>query len=195
VTTPIVPRWEWRSFAARFPVSVDGRFDGLPTEHAEESETYLVSPHSDASVKVRAGLVDVKTKVEVSDDGLERWKPILKAPYPLSGVAVGELMHALCVAVPPLERAEYTRDQVVDEVIRPHAELLAVRVHKSRAHYTLHGCMAERSEVRTEHGAQLTIAVESEDGDLVRATVRELGFDVRANVSLPRELKVLAGIA
>jgi len=40
-----------------------------------------------------------------------------------------------------------------------------------------------------------TIAVDSEDGDLVRATVRELGFDVLANISLPRELKVLAGIA
>jgi exopolyphosphatase/guanosine-5'-triphosphate,3'-diphosphate pyrophosphatase len=196
VATPIVPRWEWRSFAAQFPADVDRRFDGLPIEREEDSdETYLVSPHSDASVKVRAGLVDVKTTVEVSRDGLERWKPLLKAPYPLSGVAVGVLMQTLGVTVEPLRRDQYTRDQLVDDLIRPHPELLPVHVHKHRAHFSLDGCMVERSEVRSEHGVQLTIAVESEDDDLVRATVRELGFDVRANVSLPRELKVLAGIA
>ena len=196
MSTVIVPRWEWRTFAGRFDADVDRRFDALPAERVDESdETYLVSPHSDASVKVRAGLVDIKAVVEVSDDGLQRWKPLLKAPYPLSADAVVVLARALGVTVPPLQRDEYEREQLVDELIRPHPELLPVRVHKHRAHYTLAGCMAERSEVRSEHGEQRTIAVESEDGDLVRATVRELGFDVPANVSLPRELKVLAGIA
>jgi exopolyphosphatase/guanosine-5'-triphosphate,3'-diphosphate pyrophosphatase len=143
VTIPIVPRWEWRTFAGSFDPDVDGRFDGLRPEHVDESdETYLVSPHSDASVKVRAGLVDVKAVVDVSDDGLERWKPILKAPYPLAGVAVGVLLQALGITVLPLEHEEYTRDQLVDEVIRPHPELLPVRVHKRRAHYRLGGCMA-----------------------------------------------------
>jgi len=196
VTTPIVPRWEWRTFAGRFDAGVDRRFDGLPAERVDESdETYLVSPHSDASVKVREGLVDVKTVVDRSDDGLECWRPVLKAPYPLSGHDVGVLVRALGVALPPLQRDEYARDQLVDELIRPHPELLPVRVHKHRAHFTLDGCMAERSEVRNEHTAVRTIAIESEDGDLVRATVRELGFDPRTNVSMPRELKVLAGIA
>jgi exopolyphosphatase/guanosine-5'-triphosphate,3'-diphosphate pyrophosphatase len=67
-------------------------------------------------------------------------------------------------------------------------------VHKRREHYTLAGCMAERSEIRTEHGARRTIAVESEDPDLVLATVRDLGLEGRANVSMPRELKELAGV-
>ena len=196
MSTVIVQRWEWRAFAGRFDADVDRLFDGLPTERVDESdETYLVSPHSDASVKVRAGLVDVKTLVETGDDGLQRWQPSLKAPYPLPADAVGVVARALGVAVPPLERERYTRDQLVDELVRPHPELLPVRVHKHRAHYSLGGCLAERSEVRSEHGAQRTIAVESEDAGLVRAAVRELGFDVRANVSLPRELKVLAGIA
>ncbi|WCB93125.1 hypothetical protein DSM104299_01828 [Baekduia alba] len=196
MTTPIVPRWEWRTFAARFDADVDRRFDALPAEQVDESdETYLVSPHSDASVKVRAGLVDIKTVVELSDDALQRWKPVLKAPYPLSGDAVDVVAHALGVTFLPLQRDEYTREQLVEELIRPHPELLPVRVHKHRTHYSLGGCMAERSAVRSEHGAQRTIALESEDGELVRATVRELGFDARANVSLPRELKVLAGIA
>jgi exopolyphosphatase / guanosine-5'-triphosphate,3'-diphosphate pyrophosphatase len=196
VTTPIVARWEWRTFAGRFDADVDRRFDALPTERVDESdETYLVSPHSDASVKVRAGLVDVKTVVHRSDDGLERWQPVLKAPYPLSGLDVGVLVRALCVTLPPLTRNAYARDELVDELIGPHPELLPVRVHKHRAHFTLDGCMAERSEVRSGHGVQRTIAIESEDGDLVRATVRELGFDVGTNVSLPRELKLLAGVA
>jgi hypothetical protein len=60
VSTAIVPRWECRTFASRFDADVDRRFDGLPTEHVDESdETHLVSPRIDASVKVRAGLVAV----------------------------------------------------------------------------------------------------------------------------------------
>ncbi len=39
----------------------------------------------------------------------------------------------------------------------------------------------------------MTIAIESEDPDLVRKVVAGLGFDVRRNVNLPRELKLLAG--
>ena len=192
----IVPRWEWRTFADRFEADVDRRFDDLPAGRVDEDdETYLVSPHSDASIKVRDGLVDVKALVDHSDDGLERWKPVLKAAYPLPAGAVGVLIQVLGVTAPPLQRGEYTRDQLVDELLRPHPELLPVRVHKRRVHYTLGGCMAERSEIRSEHGARRTIAIESEDGDLVRAAVGGLGFDVRANVNLPRELKVLAGIA
>ena len=193
MTTPIVPRWEWRIFAERFG-DVDERFDALSPESVVESdETYVVSLARDASVKVRDALVDVKVLEAVSADGLEQWRPVLKAGFPLGAAGVRELAEALGLTEAGLSRPGYTREQLVEEVLRPTGELLAVRVHKRRAHYTLGGCMAERSEIATEHGSRRTIAVESEAPALVRAAVRALGFDPRANVSLPRELKVLAG--
>jgi exopolyphosphatase/guanosine-5'-triphosphate,3'-diphosphate pyrophosphatase len=189
----IVPRWEWRAFADDFG-AVDSRFDALSSDSMRSTdETYVVSLESDASVKVRDGLVDVKVLEQVSGDALQQWRPVLKAAYPLSADDVRVAASALGLGVPGLARLEYTREQLVEEVLRPRGELLAVRVHKRRAHYTLGGCMAERSEMRTEHGTRQTIGIESEDPDLVRATVHELGFDTSGNVCLPRELKLLAG--
>ena len=169
MTQAIVPRWEWRAFGDGFG-AVDSRFDSLAAEAVRESdEVYILSPLSDASVKLRDELIDVKVLREVSADGLERWEPVLKAPAALSPDELGALTHGLGVAT------------------------LAVGVHKRRAHYLLDGCMAERSEIRTPHGARLTIGIESEDPDLVRRVVTELGFDTRRNANLPHELKRLAG--
>ena len=90
VTADVVPRWEWRTFAERFGEDVARRFDALRAEHVDTSdETYLVSPASDSSVKVRAGLVDVKTLVAVSDDGLQQWLWVRSSPaIPMTASAV-----------------------------------------------------------------------------------------------------------
>ena len=56
----IVPRWEWRTFGDGFG-EAEGRLASLSPERAQESdELYLLSRTSDASVKVRDGLMDVK---------------------------------------------------------------------------------------------------------------------------------------
>jgi exopolyphosphatase / guanosine-5'-triphosphate,3'-diphosphate pyrophosphatase len=187
----IVPRWEWRTFAEPFGAA-DARFDALTPERERTSdETYVVTRASEASVKVRDALVDVKLLEKVGPDGLQRWRPVLKAAFPLSAGDVAVLLRALAIDAPPLPRHDYTREQLVEELLRPVPGLVAVRVHKHRAHYTVSGCMAERSEISTEHGTRRTIGIESEDPDLVRAVVHELGLDGRPNVSLPRELQAL----
>ena len=68
-------------------------------------------------------------------------------------------------------------------------------VHKHRVHYVLDGCMAELTDVRSGAHATRTIAVENEDPELVRATVKALGLWSRPNVSFPRGLKALVGFA
>ena len=56
----IVPRWEWRTFAASFG-EADRRFGELPPGQVQESdELYLLSPNSDANVKIRDALMDIK---------------------------------------------------------------------------------------------------------------------------------------
>ena len=175
MSAEIVPRWEWRTFGDAFG-SADDRLGALSPERVEESdEVYLLSLASDASVKIRDGLMDVKQLEQVNGDGLEQWRPIMKAAYPLSTADARAVMAALRVDAAPVGRAEYSLDELIDELVEPTAELAAVNVHKRREHYTVGGCMAERSEVRTDEGARRTIAVESEDPARVIAAVRELG--------------------
>ncbi len=81
---PVVPRWEWRTFGESFG-EADTHLAALAPDRVQESdEVYLLSRASDASVKVRDGLMDVKRLERVNDDGLEQWKPVMKASYPLA---------------------------------------------------------------------------------------------------------------
>jgi exopolyphosphatase/guanosine-5'-triphosphate,3'-diphosphate pyrophosphatase len=179
----IVPRWEWRTFGADH-----GRFASREPERVEESdERYLVSRTSDASAKLRAELMDVKRLQATNDDGLEQWLPVMKASFPLSADDVGFVLESLGVAKMPFGAGS------LDALVAARPELRAVDVHKLRRRYTIDGCMAEVTELRTPAGTTRTIAVESEDPARVIATVRELGFGSRPNVNMARGLKTLIG--
>jgi exopolyphosphatase/guanosine-5'-triphosphate,3'-diphosphate pyrophosphatase len=119
----------------------------------------------------------------------------MKAAFPLAQADVVTVIEALGASPADLERAEYTVDELIGDVLRPRADLLVLSVHKERVRFTVGGCMAELSELRTEHGATRTVAVESEDPDRVIAAVRELGLVGSHNMSVPRKLKALAGFA
>lgn len=189
--TAIVPRWEWRTFGQRFDVAED-QLGALAPDRIEESdETYLLSLDGSDTVKVRGGLLDVKHLEEVSDEGLERWMPVMKAAFPLAAGDVQRMMAALGVASAP--RDVSTVGDLLAELIEPDPRLLAIGVRKRRGRFTLDGCMVELTEVGTDSGRTRTVAVESPDLQLVVATVRRLGLEGRPNVSYPRALKALAG--
>jgi exopolyphosphatase/guanosine-5'-triphosphate,3'-diphosphate pyrophosphatase len=195
VSETIIPRWEWRTFADDLGAAGE-RFDALTPERVTESdEVYLLSHDNDASVKLRDERADVKVLEEVDADGLERWRPVLKAAFPLSTDEIRAVMRRVGADADAytFEREAYTLEQLAAELVRPSARLRTVRVHKRREHYLLGGCKAERTEIRTEHGTRMTIAVESEEPARVIAVVRDLGLADRRNVSLPRELKALTG--
>jgi exopolyphosphatase / guanosine-5'-triphosphate,3'-diphosphate pyrophosphatase len=190
----VVPRWEWRTFGHDLG-DAERWFAAREAERAQESdETYVLSRESDASVKVRGGQLDVKRRERVDDAGLEQWRPVLKASFPLSAADVGTALETLGVDA-PLPEGEYPQGRLMDEVVARSPELLPLDVHKRREHYTVGGAMAELSEVRTEHGSRRTIAVESEDPAKVVAAVRELRLSSRRNVNMSRGLKALAGFA
>jgi exopolyphosphatase / guanosine-5'-triphosphate,3'-diphosphate pyrophosphatase len=138
--------------------------------------------------------MDVKHLERVNDDGLEQWRPVLKAAFPLSSEQAGSVLATLNAADAPLGRTAYTLDELLDEVVGPIPDLEAVHVHKTRRHVTVGGCMAELTSVSAEGRSVQTIAVESEDPSGVTAAVRELGLDLRPNVSFPRGLKALLGL-
>jgi exopolyphosphatase/guanosine-5'-triphosphate,3'-diphosphate pyrophosphatase len=189
----VVPRWEWRTFGERFGAAEEKLTARGPDSVKESEETYLLSLESDASVKVRDGSMDVKRLEQVDADGLEQWRPVMKAEFPLAARDVSSLLAALGVEAGRLARETYTLDQLVDEVVEPNDVLRAVEAHTHRDPSSPGGCMAELTDVRVGSRSTRTIAIESTDPALVVATRRELGLESRPNVSVARGLKRLVG--
>jgi exopolyphosphatase/guanosine-5'-triphosphate,3'-diphosphate pyrophosphatase len=190
----IIPRWEWRAFGDAVDALEPVLDDVAPDRVHESDEVYLLSVDGTDAVKVRDELMDVKHLVRVSDEGLEQWVPVMKAAFPLSVADVGAALGALRVDIPAsLPRDAYTFPELLAELVDPNPGLLAVEVHKRRERYTIGGCLAELTEVRTANASTRTFAIESEDADLVLAAVRAVGMAPRPNVSFARGLKALVG--
>jgi exopolyphosphatase/guanosine-5'-triphosphate,3'-diphosphate pyrophosphatase len=190
----IIPRWEWRTFGESFGTA-DKQFAVLEPSGVQESdEIYLLSPVTDVNVKIRDLLMDIKTLEQVNADGLEQWKPVMKGAFPLPAAQVNNVLGALGIAPPPLARADYALEQLVDELAQPGGRLRAVNVHKKRVRYKIEGCMSEVTEVVADGKTTRTVAIESEDPARVIATVRKLGLDRFENISYPRGLKQLVGM-
>ena len=103
----IVPRWEWRTFGEPLDSADRALASYEITSDHDSDETYLLSVHSDASVKIRDGLMDVKHLREVDDAGLELWLPVMKAQFPLAADDVAAVFSTLKIDVPVLGRQHY----------------------------------------------------------------------------------------
>ena len=192
--TPIVPRWEWRTFGTEFGAA-DEAVAALEPELTQESdEVYLLSPGADAAVKVRAGLMDIKLLEHVDEAGLEQWRPAMKETFPLPRGEAEKVCAALGVSAPPPDVDAYTLDEFLALLAAPERGVRAVHVHKRRLHYTVLGCMTEVTEVVADGEQVRTLALESEDAGQVAAAVKELGLADRPNTSYPRWLKAAAGM-
>ena len=189
----IIPRWEWRAFGESFGAAEAALRATPPESVVESDELYLLAADCDASVKVREGLMDIKRLEATNTTALERWRPVMKAAFPLPASDVGAVMSALGRPSPHLTREEYGLDQLVDELVSTDSALRAVEVHKRRERRTFGGCMAELTEIRTSRASIRTIAVESEDPGLVTGALRQLELESHPNVNVPRGLKTLLG--
>jgi exopolyphosphatase/guanosine-5'-triphosphate,3'-diphosphate pyrophosphatase len=190
----IVPRWEWRTFGETFG-DAEVRLAALPPTRVDESEElYILSSRVEGSIKVRGGKLDVKRLERRGEDGLEQWKPVSNAEFPIAATDVAALLATLHVSLPSLDRETYALDELIDEVVGAVDDLVAVPVHKHRAHHLLDGCRAELTELRSGARTTRTIAVEDEDSARVRSTVEELGLWSRPNISVPHGLAHLLGL-
>ena len=189
----IIPRWEWRAFAAGFG-DAERRFSQLPPGKVQESdELYFLSPRNDANVKVRDALMDVKTLEQVNADGLEQWRPIMKCAFPLPAAEVAKVCAALDVA-PISVREACTLEEMEAELTHSLRGVHAVRLHKKRQRYSVDVCMAEVTDVLADGRSIRTIAIEFEDPTRVLAAVQEMGLGRFENVNYPRGLKRLLNL-
>ncbi len=157
-----------------------------PTGIQESDELYLVSD-TDANVKVRFDLMDVKILVETNADGLEQWRPIMKAQFPVPQSEVVRIFEALGQKAPQMARDSYTLDQFSAD-LAPGAGLRPVNVHKRRVRYKVGGCTSEVTDVVADGIPTRTIAIESEDAAAVVAAVKSVGLWDYVNTSYGKGL-------
>jgi len=189
----INPRWEWRSVGT-FDEADDMLASRQPEREERSDERYFLSTHSDASVKVRDGLLDVKVLLKVDDNGLQLWTPTLKAGFPVSTDDALTVLAALGVEAPGALQPWYSLNAILADLIVPHPDLFVVSVHKERSHYRLDGCMVELTEITADDLTTRTVTVESTDPSQVADTVHRLGLAGRDNISVASVLKTLVGI-
>jgi len=189
----IEPRYEFRVWADTF-ASVHERLGRLAQPKiAKSEETYLISKATDkCNAKIRAALMDIKVLV-AEDRGLQQWKPILKAGFPLdSSVIATQIFPSLELPPPALPKSVYELDEFLDYVVRADARLAIVGVRKTRYQFRIGACAAEYAQIMINGVPRETAAVESVDPDAVLQLVRELGID-EPNTSYIREIKRVLG--
>jgi exopolyphosphatase / guanosine-5'-triphosphate,3'-diphosphate pyrophosphatase len=191
----IKPRYEFRVWAETL-ASLHKRL-GLMAQPktAESEETYLISKATDkCNAKIRAALMDIKVLVAV-DWGLEQWKPILKAEFPLeSSVIATQVFPSLELPPPDLPKSAYELDEFLDHVAGADERLAVVGVRKTRYQFRIGACAAEYAQITIDGVPRDTVAVESVDPDAVLQLVRELGI-TDTNTSYIREIKRVLGWA
>jgi hypothetical protein len=163
----------------------------------ESAETYILSRVTDAAnVKIRDGLLDIKVNTEQLGR-LERWRPVLKAGFPIDSLTIVEQAFPnLKLPAPQITRPSYTQDEFIRELIQPNRDLWLVEVVKVRRQFTLEDYAAEFAEVEIACRTRSeTTAIESEDPATLLRAIAKLGLNSQPNTSYVRHLKMMTGMA
>jgi exopolyphosphatase/guanosine-5'-triphosphate,3'-diphosphate pyrophosphatase len=167
----VVPRWEWRAFGTDFG-EADAKFAALDVEAVQESdETYFISPTSDETVKIRAGLMDIKKLVKTSDAGLEQWRPVMKQGFPIPLEQARRVCAELHVDSPASEQDALSLEEFLEGLSAGACGVRSIPVHKRRQRYTIGGCTLELTDVTADGKRVRTVAIESEDAERVVSAV------------------------
>ncbi|MBI4864840.1 MAG: hypothetical protein HY815_31970 [Candidatus Riflebacteria bacterium] len=192
----IRPRFEFRTFAQGFGL-VETKIRQLsPLDKIRESrEIYIVSAgNNENNTKIRDDLMDIKVFV-TREKGLEQWNPRMKGSFPMKASTIaGEVFPAFGVTMPRFDREEYTLDQFLTEIIRPHKELVAVQVFKRRFGFSINDCITEFAQLSINGAAIQTVAVESVDVPAILKAKELVGLEEYENVNYLLAIKRIIGM-
>jgi hypothetical protein len=193
------PRFEFRSFGQNFEAAAK-RMARLSMPIPEKvwerysDEIYILSRTNDINnTKVRDGKMDIKTYVQTVD-GLEQWNPLMKGEFPIqASVLRDEVFPAFQVAMPELNKDEYTFEEFMD-IIHTHPDLAAVRVHKQRFGYMVNNTICEYGEVLINGARLMTINSESTEVEDIKKTVKDIGLEGVENINYLQAIKRVIGM-
>jgi len=193
----IVPRAEFRVFGQSVIEGVKAKLWNGKTVLFQARkmplETYFLSRMTnEANVKVRDGLLDIKTKTGETPDGYEIFQPRGKFQFPVKRDDLATILSHLQVTI-PLDRDTYTIDEFI-LMARQHPDLSPVTVEKMRYGFTIDGVICEYAQVYFNGAMVESACVESENYDAMRGIIEGLGLSTLPNVNYLKAAKRVVGI-
>lgn len=186
----IVPRWEWRTFGSSFEPHLALIQNRELGNYKKSCEIYILSKNNSNNIKIRNGVLEVKTLQAISDEGLERWYPAMKAHFPLNREHKAELERFLGVRIPVLPQSGGISLTGFLRFVEAYASCLrTVTVEKARYIYVIEACIVEFVKAVVQGRRVNSICVEQTDARLVKDVMSNLGFSGAHNISYVKALK------
>ncbi|MFC0225284.1 hypothetical protein [Serratia aquatilis] len=157
------------------------------------NETYFLSVHTDAvNVKVRDGLLDIKTKIGETPEGYEIFQPRGKFQFPVKRDELITILQYLEVPM-ELDQESYTLDAFI-AMAKASRELVPVSVEKMRYGFTVNGIISEYAQVWLNGALIETACCESENYGGIKTTVAALGIAELPNTNYLKAAKQVVGM-
>jgi hypothetical protein len=193
----IVPRAEFRVFGADVIEAVKAKMWNGKTvlfqARRMPAETYFLSAAtSEANVKVRDGLLDIKTKVGETPDGYEIFQPRGKFQFPVRQEDLATILSHLKVDM-KLDQDSYTIDEFI-AMARRQPGMAAVAVEKMRYGFTIDGIICEYAQVWFNGALVESACCESENYAGMRTVIEGLGLAGMANTNYLKAAKQVVGM-
>lgn len=193
----IVPRAEFRTFEPGVIELVKSKMWNGKTVLFQARrmpvETYFLSTKTnDANLKVRDGLLDIKTKVGETPEGYEIFQPRGKFQFPVSKADLATILSHLQVEM-DLAADNYDIDTFI-AMARKHPELTPVKVEKMRYGFTIDGIICEYAQVWFNGALVETACAESENYAGMKTVVEGLGISEMPNTNYLRAAKRVVGM-
>lgn len=193
----IVPRAEFRVFGQGIIEPLKERmWNGrtvLFQARKMPAETYFLSRHtSEANVKVRDGLLDIKTRTGETPDGYEIFQPRGKYQFPVKKEDLAAILSHLKADM-KLDADSCTIDDFI-AMVRGHPDLTAVTVEKMRYGFTIDGIICEYAQVWFNGALVETACAESENYAGMKQVIEGLGLAAMPNTNYLRAAKRVVGM-
>jgi len=156
-------------------------------------ETYFLSVRtSEANVKVREGLLDIKTKVGQTPEGYEIFQPRGKFQFPVKREELATILSHLKVDI-RLDKETYTLEEFI-AMARKHPDLVPVAVEKMRYGFTVGGIICEYAQVWFNGALVESACCESENYAGMRQVIEALGISAMPNTNYLKAAKRVVGM-
>jgi hypothetical protein len=193
----IIPRAEFRVFGTAIIEAVKAKMWNGKTvlfqARRMPAETYFLSAATDeANVKVRDGLLDIKTKVGETAEGYEIFQPRGKFQFPVKREDLATILSNLKVDL-PLDQDSYTIDQFI-AMARNTPGMAAVSVEKMRYGFTIEGIICEYAQVWLNGAMVESACCESENYAGMRTVIEALGLAELPNTNYLKAAKRVVGM-
>lgn len=193
----IIPRAEFRVFGKDIISLVNQKmWESKAVLHAARKmpvETYFLSVHTnEANVKVRDGLLDIKTKTSETPEGYEIFQPRGKFQFPVKRDDLLTILSHLQVEM-KLDKDAYTIEEFI-EMARKHPDLSPVSVEKMRYGFMVDGIICEYAQVWFNGALIETACCESENYEGMKKAVEALGMAGIPNVNYLKAAKKVVGL-